>query len=383
MIIEIRKAGFVNKGAELMLVSVLKKIRLRYPGAKIVMAPTYGGHSDTFRKMSALDLYPKAWLWRKGIDFGRLASVIPKHVREMYGLVLSREVDVVLDAAGFSYSDQWGASMTKELYLTSKAIRKRGSTLILLPQAFGPFSKAHMKHYVSGIVENSDLVFARENESYNNLISISGEHRKIAIYPDFTNITAGVIPEGFVFDDKQVAIVPNARMMDKTSKNIADAYIPFLVKCAKYLHSRGHRPYVLVHEIGDEKLALRIKEELQDIPVIREENPLHIKGIIGKSRAVIGSRFHGLVSALSQGVPCLGTGWSHKYTSLFEDYDYSEGIVLPNEPDHSVYAKIDQITEQGSAAEIRRKLEFRSAKLKALTEEMWSIVFEKIETRCN
>lgn len=78
MIIEVRQAGFVNKGAELMLYAVIQKIREQYPHAKITMAPTWGGSEDTYEKMKALNLYPKAWAWKKGIDIGRIIDLIPR-----------------------------------------------------------------------------------------------------------------------------------------------------------------------------------------------------------------------------------------------------------------------------------------------------------------
>jgi hypothetical protein len=65
--------------------------------------------------------------------------LVPAGIREQYGVVLDKEVNVVLDAAGFAYSDQWGPDLSEELARSSKRWKKQGSKVILLPQAFGPF----------------------------------------------------------------------------------------------------------------------------------------------------------------------------------------------------------------------------------------------------
>ena len=49
------------------------------------------------------------------------------------------------------------------------------------------------------------------------------------------------------------------------------------------------------------------------INIVQETDSLCIEGIIGASDGVIGSRYHGLVNALSQGVVALAVNWSHKY----------------------------------------------------------------------
>lgn len=381
MIIEIRQAGFVNKGAELMLHAVVQKLRAHYPDAKLTMAPVYGGADDTFEKMQRLNLYPKAWLWRKGLDFGQLAEFIPKkQLLKRYGLIFNSEVDVVIDAAGFSYSDQWGVNSSKELSASSKRWKKNGTMLIMLPQAFGPFDHQDIGKYVKRWAKNADLIFARETDSYDYLTKLVGKQSKIKQYSDFTNLVKGTLPENYDVSDKRIALVPNYRMIDKTSKAESEAYLPFMIRCAQYLLDQGKQPFILVHEgVNDQKLAEQISEAVGGIPIVKATDPLDIKGILGACDATIGSRFHGLVSALSQGVPSLATGWSHKYLRLFEDYDFKDGVVTVMDTDEALYKKIDKIIQPELAEPLKQQLQDKSDYLKKCSEEMWSLVFAKID----
>lgn len=380
MIIEIRKAGFSNKGAELMLYAVIQKLKERYPDVILVMAPTHRDGSQPFYKLVQLGFYPKAWLWKFGIQWGDFAAFLPKKLREMYGLILDREIDVVLDAAGFSYSDQWGIKNSKELALSTKRWKKKGTKIILLPQAFGPFKIPEIQFWIKRWVENADLIFARESDSYQHVTSLVGEQDKIKLYPDFTNLISGKLPEKYDARDKRVAIIPNYRMVDKTSKQESEAYLPMMIRCTKYLVEQNAKPFLLVHEgTNDKMLAEKISDAVGGIPIVKESDPLHIKGILGACDATIGSRFHGLVSALSQGVPSLATGWSHKYIRLVEDYGFKNGVVNVFTEDADLHKKIDLLLKAETATQLKQQLNMNSKQLKVLSEEMWQLVFSEID----
>src|SRR5690606_29918631 len=115
------------------------------------------------------------------------------------------------------------------------------------------------------------------------------------------------------------------------------------------------------------------------IPIIWESHPVEIKGIIGNVYAVITSRFHGLVSALSQGTPCLATSWSHKYEMLLKDYKYEDGLLPINDLSASE-DKIAKLLDRESNVSIRKNLEEQSKVQKALSKEMWQIVYREIES---
>ncbi len=380
MIIEIRKAGFVNKGAELMLRAIIERVKTAYPDAMLTMAPTPAAGSMPYRKVVDHGFYPKASLYRYGYQLGDLAKLAPSKLREMYGLVLDRDIDVVIDAAGFSYSDQWGERSSRELAYSAARWRKQGTKVILMPQAFGPYTSTRIRKAIRHAVDNIDLVMPRERTSYDYLTEVTGERPNIRQYPDFTNLIEGVVPEYFERDQYGVCLVPNYRMVDKTGDSQSNAYLPFMVRCAQQLRKKGAKPFILVHEgANDRWLAEQISEGAGGLPVIVEDDPLKIKGILGASYATVGSRFHGLVSALSQGVPSLATGWSHKYQELFRDYLFPEGVVSVDISDDLLAEKIDDLVDPLSNREIAESLKTESERLKRRSEEMWKEVFELID----
>lgn len=380
MTIEIQKTGFINKGAELMLYAILEKLKSVYPKAEYAMAPNIG--QAPYLKRAELKLLQKASLWRYGIQWGDLFKLAPNKIRQMYGVILDNEIDVVLDAAGFAYGDIWGTELIEEAAHSCRRWKRRGTKVIFMPQAFGPFSSNKIKKKIKIVADNADLIMARDSISYDLLTNVVGIRDNIKMYPDFTNILLGVVPEYFNPETMRYCIVPNYRMLDKTSSKVSGNYIDFLLNCVEHLRKRKVNPFILIHENNKDKI---IADEINNsfskpLPIITEDNPLLIKGILGTCEGTVGSRFHGLVNALSQGVPSLATGWSHKYEMLFRDYGFDEGIVDINDNKESIQNKIDMIVDKESNQAIKRKLKSKSAELKVKTESMWDLVFDTIGT---
>ena len=310
-----------------MLHAILQKISKRLPDAKFVAAPN---HESPYEKRAKLGLYQKVWFSAFTVPVGmHLGKHLPKRLREYYGLVHHGEIDIVLDASGFSYSDYWGYRTS---VLMAKAVKKwkLGHTkVILLPQAMGPFSTRKIRKAFAQILEMSDLVFPRDEISFRHVTDLVGRKNHIIQSPDFTNLVQGVVPESFFPLKNRFCLIPNYRMIDKTTAVEGKKYISFLASCANHLLRNGIRPFILIHE-GEKDLRLAIKVNRlcnESMPTVTETDPLAIKGIIGICNGVISSRYHGLISALSQGVPALATGWSHKYEALFSEYGIPGGCL--------------------------------------------------------
>jgi len=381
MIIEIRKAGFSNKGAELMLLATLEILKNEFPDAKFCMTPVLS--SKPYEKRIALGLYQKIHLRdkKRGKLFGVLGNIIPKRIRDMYGIVIDGEVDAVIDISGYSYHDRWQTSSCTQLAMLSKAWKRNGTKVILLPQAFGPFETIVSSDAMIAALKNIDLIFAREQESFDHLVKLGGRTDHIKIAPDFTNLLEGVPPED---DDcySDYCIIPNFRMIQKSPEKDRALYKPFIVKCIQRLQVHGHTPFLLIHEMGqDEVLADEINSMLSTpLRVLKETDPLRIKGIIGCCEGVIASRYHGLVSALSQGVPALATSWSHKYQLLFDDYGIKDGLRDLHSGDEELYQQIDRIVDPTSKNRIKATLNEKSAELKQKSLDMWKDVFDCLHT---
>src|SRR5690606_6269956 len=138
------------------------------------------------------------------------------------------------------------------------------------------------------------------------------------------------------------------------------------------------RPFVLVHEgQNDLRLAEQLSAAVGGINIIRESGALEIKGILGACSGTLGSRFHGLVSALSQGVPALATGWSHKYQMLFEDYGFPDGLLQVTGDKAEIRRKLDLVTDQQE--QVRTLIQTRAGQLKQQSQQMWQEVFALID----
>jgi colanic acid/amylovoran biosynthesis protein len=172
-------------------------------------------------------------------------------------------------------------------------------------------------------------------------------------------------------------------MIDKTDSETSALYLPFMKMCARYLEAKGVKLMILIHE-GEKDLHLGneiSKCTNEEIPIIQESNPIYIKGILGSCAATIGSRYHGLVSALSQGVPSLATGWSHKYEMLLKDYDFLEGLLDVHFDEKQLGAKLDMIIDEQRNKLLSEKLLKKSEQLKQKVEQMWQEVFSIIDEK--
>ena len=370
-----------NKGSELMLYAVLQEVERKYPNATVWLPkfsiPEGVPYIKTTMncKQRKISIIARIFKKVKGDAVLRRIFHIPySYTTYKYPI---KKLDLILDAGGFQFSDQFyypGLYMPmRDNYY--KTMKKQNTKIIFLPQAFGPFETKDGKEQTQLLKKYADCIIAREEISYNHLANAGLDKKKMLLYPDFTALVDGVFSDRFKDIKNGIAIIPNLRMIDKGVISRKD-YIDIVVKVITICKTSKRTIFFLNDEgKGDFMLCEDINNNLfEKLPIVSNLNALEVKGIIAQCYFIFSSRFHGIVSALNSGVPCLATSWSHKYKMLFKDYNMEGCAFDPNNSDF-FYNKLKEFLNEDYNNIIRNKLITKAEEIKIANREMWQKVW--------
>ena len=374
MIIEIKGVEFENKGSHLMLVAIIQQLNRRWPNAEIALTASA---KACFADRASVASFRKLNLRKHRLDFNRISYFLPLWLRgwlNSKGVVTEVDINMIIDASGFSYSDQW-PSKIRIIHLRNELRRFHlySKPYIFLPQAFGPFTAESSRRHIASSLHYAAMICAREDESHQHLEKLTGALPNLFKFGDFTNLCEGFVPSSFDVRQRWACIVPNKNMLNIRNTNAAwlRRYEIMLVEAIKCYRERGLKPFFLNHEgVEDGALISRVNGMLDEpIPVIAESDPLAVKGIIGVCEAVFSSRFHGCISAMSQGIACVGTSWSHKYVELYDQYAASSLLLQPENTYEDLKRIIDLSLDKDS--KLHRRIANQAMILKSDTLSMW------------
>lgn len=374
LFIEIKGVQFRNKGAYLMLLATLQGLQQLHRPFQLVLSP---GPNLPYVERAKLAAWQKLSFRRKGIDltpwFGQLPNAIRNFFRR-YGLVTEADVDVVLEASGFAYGDQWPLQFLQNTAREVVRYHRAGKQFIFMPQAFGPFQSAASKAAMVDIIHHATAIFVRDEVSLAHLRQCQANlPAHVQLTADFT---IGLKVEALAKPDRPyVVLIPNHKVVSKynhaDASSLHQSYVSSFAKAAEHLALQGMDVVLVNHEGHEDAAICQEISTLTACRIVQIEDPLALKQFIGAAELVISSRFHGAINALSQAVPCIATSWSHKYQQMMTDFGVGD-FCIEQLTAETLLAKIAQV--QQAHAAIVTVLTESSKRLSQQNAAMWQLM---------
>jgi len=334
-----------------MVAAVCRELFRKYPDCCIRLLSYYPSADSPLAHKYGIDILP-------GTPASLLLSTMPLavlvKVLRLFGLTMAlpernsviralRNADIVFDIGGITFSDG------REIYLPFNVITILPAILmnrrvIKLSQAMGPFSNPLNRSTASWILPRVHRIYARGDRTMANLKEIGLTN--IALAADLAFALESPMGNRSkklpIFDNgrKTTGIAPSS-VVYKYCRNRGIDYIDIMARFVKALQQDFSLNVVLIpHSI--KKKARRLKNN--DLPVIRaiesrvtpspwlkiidaDLEIAEMRSLIGGCDFFVASRFHSMVSALSEKVPLIVCGWGHKYLEVLEQCDMSEFAV--------------------------------------------------------
>lgn len=387
MNILVRGVNSTNKGADLLLSAVTAALTSRISEAKIVVRP-FGAYSEPRQFRDRVDRVLLE-VRKYGVNIMWLAALLPNRVRRSYGWVLPSEIDVVIDASGFTLGDQWGRRPIRSLLSDVRRAHRQQSQFFLMPQAMGPFASPRSKRLLRRALRRVEAVFARDPVSEGAVRAVLPDTGGSTIRnaPDITigyKVRLNAQPAAYngLVDGRPI-VIPNARMVDKAGARSSSAYLEFLVKIVDRFRSRGLEPVIMNHEgVADRWVVDALQQRIPNgLDTVEPSWGDEAKWLIGRALCVVTSRFHGLVNALSAGVPALATGWSHKYQELLNDFGCPDMYISDVSDSETLSKQADLLIARSRDRVFRDSLLTRQIELAQAVDLAWDHVCNRINER--
>lgn len=347
MQVAITGANFGNKGAQSMLFTTIALLRQHFPQVKIIFA--HRGKACLQDKFLFEEVYYKNPLFKvpiKGTKITPSSEIMWGSYEET--LEAMKNSDLILDISGFTLGSKWGVKASRGYLNKVRFARALGVPIILMPQSFGPFdfgdNQKELDEKIIDALSYPVKIFAREHDGYSplhdkyklnnvfwhpDIVLAAPQINPAYIYKNVPKISA---PK--VLDASCVGIVPNLRSFDHSDNPWQTLQIYFEI--INFLLKNNKVVYLFRHSIEDITPCKWLKSLFaNNNRVILWENNfscLEYDVACKQFDFLIVGRFHGIVHAYRNNVPCLLMGWAVKYQELAHLMNQSQYIFDITDP---------------------------------------------------
>lgn len=331
--------GFGNKGAEAMTYISVFELKKRFPNHKIyVYIP-----DEKKIPLEKKRMFNFEFLGWNPIKFARAQKnpllKIACLIRNKDEFLAANEVysnaELMVDISGYALGSNWSEKICTDFLNNIEFAHAYGISVYLMPQSFGPFDFSgkegkKINERIAKLLPKVKMICAREKEGYGYLTEryhlknvyikadIVLNNRFIEYSSVFRKMPDLVIPS---IIKNSVCLIPNEKVFEFGQMDMQSLYCTMV---SMFLAEKKN-VYLMYHSSVDRKRCVDIKKEfLNEEKVIfldRDYSCIEFNEIVKQFQFVVGSRFHSIVHALKNGVPCIALGWAIKYHELLAEFE--------------------------------------------------------------
>lgn len=329
--------GFENKGAEAMTYITISEIRKKFPNHKIYLyLPEEARLEKDFKdnlNVEFLGWHPLKFAKAQNSIINRIICKTRNRNEYFDTVEIYKNSDIMIDISGYAIGSNWSKKICSDYLDNLEYARAFDVPVYLMPQSFGPFDffdedgKATDKR-IADLFPGIKLICAREVEGF-ELLKDRYKLSNVVLQPDIVLNNKAVdyslvfkkVPEIKTPDirDNSVCVIPNSKIFEFCGDNkILDIYYSVI----NQFLDKGTSVYIMYHSTYDRDICLTLKnlfrEEANVIFLDKDFRSLEFNEIIKKFKYIVASRFHSIVHAYKNGIPCVALGWAVKYYELLK-----------------------------------------------------------------
>lgn len=331
--------GMVNKGAQAMTLIAVHELRQRFPDHKIYLYSPVDLANDKLDKTQfAFDFtgwYPLKFAHCQHNPLQRAVTMLRSRSELLEAETIYRNADFIVDISGYALGSNWNDKVCNDYLDILEFAQGFGIPVYLMPQSFGPFDfgadRQALDERIGRLLPTAKVIFAREQEGYDALVNTYGL-TNVCLAMDLVLGNKGIdldkvfkrrpvmnLPE---IAANSVAVIPNSMNASVSSQ---EAVLTMYTEAVDKLLSLGKTVYLLSHSTMDAALCRTLKERFvnNEGTVLMEQDfsCLEFNELVLKFQYLVASRFHSIVHAYKNGVPCIALGWATKYHNLLKLFD--------------------------------------------------------------
>lgn len=331
--------GLVNKGAQAMTLICICELKKRYPNHRMILL-AWDVSEASRKKHAAYDL---ELLEIPPMKFSGAAR--NPILRALYSLRYGKHftdtdeiyhnTDLLVDISGYALGSNWNPKVCNDYLDNLEFALTYGIPVYLLPQSFGPFDyegeegKA-IDARTRRLFPKIKMIFAREQEGYDALVFHYGLTnveltRDMVLASRIEDYSPALrkqpdirLPE---IPGNSICLIPNVRTNDDGS----GCSIKLYQAAIREALSQGLYVYLTYHSSQDKALCADLKAAFAEndrvILLNHDHSCMEFNELVKKFRFVVASRFHAIVHALKNCIPCIALGWAVKYIDLLNLFD--------------------------------------------------------------